>query len=1299
MYKSVLSEAAVIILTVAGLCVGQEQQKAAPQFAATVREVKGRCLVRENESAKPRELREDDRLKAGQELQCASRSRVKIRFVASGAEKEIDTVRPDWYIIPNVPVVIPKSAASIAGRNKGRLDPAIPEPSPITEVKQTLVRAQATAEGFDAADMYWKTRPKHFLLVAASRTQDAQTDLPFTSVDAKAVATTLTKLDYQPLGAGLLEGVNATEENFVTELRKIRTLPPNAIVVVYYSGHASADPSGKDLWLQLYGQKKFGDHYGLSIDDLLSAARGTSYKGELSLVLDTCFSGAAANSTQLKESDNTVVVASSSYQQPSVAIVTPNKIEMSAFTYYLIQGLTDDWARVDGDRDGIMMYQDLAIYIGNRLTERFRDRALLGPMQPQLFGGFNKNWIGYNAKHAYNFETEARRAVQLERSSQLQDPDVTMRMLGQIRSADADSYLRALKALDEKKFQEAMQLLDEAEKEGRVSLAQIAWARADVQMEQGQFGAVREWLDRAVEISRDNPNRDLISYDAGVNFMLGGWAKAEELFKRALLLPATELAVGRKGDQLGSTGMILFILSMINIFQGDKTEADFYLKRLKEIDPKTWAEDREEVADLALPMLEILSDIFHDKMDDARRKVSTLRQSRSFTAAEGEWKGIAEKFLQPFEAVLNSGQADNPGPSVRDEHFRTWENALQRREVKSLLFLLSQTQMLMASDNSVVESKKFDDLLARTVKLAQERRNEKPIKRTNMVDGVQVTEIVEDEKEVVLEAAMLLTAAGQFYAMRGDTANAEKVLKEGIALKLQQPGGATLSFNAVRQLTDLYKQARRYTEAETQLKNLLKNLSEPLGEENLYASMTQTLLGRLYENWNRPIDAESAYREALRLSLLLVKDGIMANEARKNLGDFLASTNNNDEASQLYEVAIRSIEQNSGRSAVLHEDLADMYFSLSKAYYGMNSYEAASKLLAKTYKVFSESSEPDIMNLLDCLQWQWATASVLKKQTEADELYKRMLDLIEPELAKPEPDESLGDGLRNLAYWYKGWDWEKSEHFFQLALKAQAKVFGAETWQAADVWVGWSQLKYARGQLVTAIKYQELALKLYEKHSPPVLGRISYAKYLKGLSHYLRGEFSLARTLFQESTELLAKFEPTNEDFVRRQWSKYMLGAMERRLQRYDQARSILISLLTADQNFQPFDPEYILADILELAVIARLQGNKSEAQDWIMQATKYLDSVPAHKWLGRRGKLAHERGMLALAEKSVKEAENLLREAVTLGFKETDMDGLILSEWMDDLAQLLRQRRKDKEAAELEKNAKQIRDRLKSGN
>ncbi len=1297
MSKSILFSTAILILALVNPATGQHvKQQASDQFAATVREVKGECFVRENEATKARKLKAGEQLGAGQEIQCEVKSRIKIRFRASGADKEIQTVRPDWFVVPNVPANSQSSrTAKVAGRRKGRNGSAPADAAPGDEKRKADI-AQPAAGEFDAVDMYWKARVKRFLVVAASKTGGPDANLPFTKVDAREVSKILTRLGYEPLGAGTLADASATEENFISELQRIRTLPQNALVVVYYSGHAAADPSGKDLWLQLHGQKKFGDHYGLSIDNLLGAARGTTYNGELSVILDTCFSGSGANSTQLKEKENTVVVASSSYQQPSVSIVTGGT-EMSAFTYYLIQGLTSDWTRVDGDNDGIIMYPDLAIYIGNRLTERFRDRTLLGPMQPQLVGGFSKNWVGYDAAHARNFNTEPRMSVQLERAVQLQDPSITRRMLDQISTANADSYLRALMALEDKKFDEAMTLLAAAESEGRVSIAQIHWARGDVKMAQNQPGPAREWLDKAIAESTGNQNADLIGYAAMMHFVVGHWPRAEELLKQALKLPP-ESSSEDNGDDHMTPAVTLFLLTMINLFQGDVTEGELYLKRLKEFDPKE-LEAEEEGASIVVPVLEVLSDIVQNRTESAKRRLVALRRSDSFSKASGNLKQGFEGFLRTMETGLAANEAALPNVASTAEHFQQWEAALQQRQVAPLLLLLMQTQLLVASSNTILDSKEAEDLLARTVRFAEERKDEKT--RKQAIDGGDEITIEVDEKEVIVETATLLVAVGQIYAVKNDAANAEKFLKKGITMQLQLEGGATLSFGAVLQLVDLYQKARRFSEAEKELKNVLGNLREPLGEDNFYAYVAHNSLGKLYEAWNRPQQAEASYREALRLGLALGSTSIFAIEGRQALADFLSSSKNNAEASQLYEVAIRSLNTEPGRNPLKDETVGELYFSLSKSYYGMDKFQAAEKSLSTTFDIFSSASEVDIGDILDCLQWQWATAIQLKKQNEADGFYKKIVDTIEPELAKSKPDESLGGEVARLAYWYKDWDVDKSEQLFQVAITAQEKVFGAESKDAADAWLLWAQARETRQRLSSALPYLEKAQKLYQKQNPISVPMICYVKYLMGIGYYERQEFERARALLEESTNLLSQIpEENNADFYRNQWPKYVLAIVNRHLRDYKSATSSLTSMLPTNENPGSIEPEYVVASLLELAVVARLQGNNSEAQDWLARANKLLEQISADKWLRRRAKYAHERGMLALASGNAKEAEFLLTEAVSIGSKEPGFDQLVLAEFMDDLAVVLhRSKKKDKRATELEINAKQLRDLLKSAN
>ena len=82
-----------IIFLVANSVHGQDvTSRPLDNFTASIRELKGKCLVRDNGAEKPRRLKSDDKLQAGQELQCEAAARLKIRFRNSGADKEIKAV-------------------------------------------------------------------------------------------------------------------------------------------------------------------------------------------------------------------------------------------------------------------------------------------------------------------------------------------------------------------------------------------------------------------------------------------------------------------------------------------------------------------------------------------------------------------------------------------------------------------------------------------------------------------------------------------------------------------------------------------------------------------------------------------------------------------------------------------------------------------------------------------------------------------------------------------------------------------------------------------------------------------------------------------------------------------------------------------------------------------------------------------------------------------------------------------------------------------------------------------------------
>jgi tetratricopeptide (TPR) repeat protein len=1199
-----------------------------------------------------------------------------------------------------VPVVAAKAGRSkVAGRPKGNDPLRVNEAAVVTAspaVQRDIKNTPANLSGeFDEADVYWKGRKKYFVIVAATTTGGSGNSIPFTKVDATAVSDALTRLGYEQLAS--LSDETATRENLVTVLQQIQTFPTNAVVVVYYSGHAFA---GKDLWLQLYGQSRVGEYLGISMRDLIGSARGDSYKGELSVILDTCYSGRAASTTQLtlKETENTVIFASSAYHQPSYSVVLPSGPEMSAFTYYLIQGLGNDWSKVDGDSDGIIMYPDLVAYIGNNLTEKFRDQALLGPMQPQLFGHSTRNWAGYNSRQAHNFDTQPRRTVRLERMLELQDPEKVTYRLRASPPANAHAYYRALIAIDNDKYEEARRLLEVAEKEALVPLAEIYWARANVDVEEGKLGSARDLFEKAVASSQ-NQNSDLLVYTAGTNFALGNWIRAEELFKQALELSDP------KNDESENAIISLFVLTFLNMIQGDSAEADLYLRRIKEIDPKT-LEAQEEGASAAIPVLELFSEVLQGKQDSARRKLDELRRSESWARGSKEWQGMMRSLLQTVETALSSGGEDDASRSVSPEQLSAWDKALHARNTNTLSLLLNQLQILGSlpgAGEESVRTQEVQSLLKRTVAFAAEHQTQKRKRTFEGPNGVREVEVEGSEKQSALESAMLLTLVAQIYLGRQDQPEAERLFIEAIKIQSAEKQTAALNFNPVLQLAGLYEGARRFGEAEVLYKNLLISLREPLGEQNFHAYAVHQRLGGLYETWERWQDAENSYRTSLQLALSAFGvDSMFAINGREALGKFLAGRSQHTEAVQLFEQAIKILEhKGTGSSFMFGDLLSGLYFDLSKSYYHLARYEAAEKSLAKMSSLLSSRSEQNLNDTLACLEWQWATASILKKGDDANLFYTRMINVIESELAKPKPDESLGSEIINLASWYKNWpEWEKSEQLFRLALATEKKIFGPDKPQVAQVWTSWAELHEARTEYATALTYLKTAREIYQKQSPADPAKLSYVVYKLGVGNYYRQDFAQARVLLQESAALLAQVpaDARTDNFSKYEWPRDMLGRVERRLGNFEAAKTIMKSVLEVDESVLPRDVQYLISDLLELAAIARLQGDNDEVRRWLTRAQTYLEKIPPGQGISQKAKFAHAKGMLALADGQLKQAEPLLREAVEKGEKDSELDSLTLADFMDDHARILLLRHKDKEAALLQQRAKQIRRVLRDG-
>jgi tetratricopeptide (TPR) repeat protein len=1292
--KKPLSCIIATLLTLIG-SNAQEPTNRPNEYVASVRELKGTCFVRENGAAKPRQLKADDRLQAGQQLQCEANAHLKIRFRNSATDKEIKTPAPDWFTVPNVPAVVAKSSgAQLGGRAKGNGDPPHPtaaagSDASDTEAGQRRIAKPGGAGDFDEVDQYWKSRKKYFLILAASKTGGVATDLPFTKVDAREISRVLSRVGYEKLE--VLDNKTATQENVISQLQKIRTLSPNDLVVIYYSGHAVTDPQGKDLWLQLDGQSQVGDYRGISVSNLVGAARGTTFKGELAIILDTCYSGQGALTSQLslRETENTVIFASSASYQQSYSMVLPSGVEISAFTYFLMQGLESDWARVDGDADGIIVYSDLQGYIRNRLMEMLRDRAIPGSMQPQLFGQSPRNWAAYDASKARNFSTAAREGLRLERALELQDPEKLIDALRENPPAHPDAYFKALMAIDDEKYDEAWRFLDEAEQEQKVSLAGIYWARGYLKSEQAELGAARDWFEKALAATT-KPPVELVAYAGMMNFTAGNWLRAQELLKQVVELSESQ----KEENEFKYPSMALLVL--LNLLQGDKGGAELYLGKLKEVDPKT-LEAEEEGASLFIPFLELMSDIIQDNKEGARRKLAELK--KALANAKGDWQEGFSSLLSTFEAALNPSENGKDSAVDVAATLRDWGAALKAKNYMALTVTLTQVQVLTESPatGDQFKSKEVDDLLKRTIELANPK-----IRTIEPNQSAADESAAEEERKPA--GAMLLSNVAGIYSARGNTVEAERLFKQAIALASNEKAGMVLALNAVLSLGDIYQQSRRFGDAEALFNRMLADLHQPLGDQSFYVFLIRRRLGGLYEDWGKWPEAENAYRMALQLTISgFGVDSIMADDGRGALAKFLAGRDRHAEAAQLLEEAIYLLEHKAHTfPGFFEESLSDHYFALGSSYYTLGRYDSAEKSLQKAFDLFSERKEMPLVDMVTCLEWQWATADVLKKSDQADLLYKRMIELAQSSLAKPSPDQSLGSRVENIALWFgQGRQPIKGEQLFRLALAAQEKVYGKQSFEVGHVWESSGQSMESQIRYGDALKHFKTALDIYQKQPSPDPLRMSFVLYRMGTDCYERQDFEEAGRLLEQSVKLIDDVpeEFREEEFIKYRYASFLAARVQRILGRYESAQTAFESLLKTDEAAQPRWPSMIASDLIELATISRLKGRNEEAARMFSRAQSLLDEEGPEKNLARRAVLLQEQAVLALASGQLKPAEAMLRDAFDKAQKDPQMDQLSLSRIVDDYAKVLRQRGKTKDATLLEQRANEIRHVLKNGN
>lgn len=154
---------------------------------------------------------------------------------------------------------------------------------------------------------------------------------------------------------------------------------------------------------------------------------------------------------------------------------------------------------------------------------------------------------------------------------------------------DAGPYALALKAIAEKRFDDARRLLDKAQEQKETELAEIYRTRGETELYAGNYIDSATWYDKALELEPDN--RKMLE-GGGVAFLLNEkYEKAEVLMRRAL--ETGEKAFGQNDPRISR---YLNNLALLLYETNRAGQAESLMRRALAIDEKALGKDHAMVA-------------------------------------------------------------------------------------------------------------------------------------------------------------------------------------------------------------------------------------------------------------------------------------------------------------------------------------------------------------------------------------------------------------------------------------------------------------------------------------------------------------------------------------------------------------------------------------------------------------------------------------------------------------------------------------------------------------------------------
>ncbi|MBI5624619.1 MAG: caspase family protein [Elusimicrobia bacterium] len=233
-------------------------------------------------------------------------------------------------------------------------------------------------------------RKAHAVVIGIERYRQQLPPADFAAGDARLVSKYLTSvLGYPAENVVTLTNDGATRgdiEKYVGKWLSNRVEPGDE-VLVYYSGHGSPNPVTGEAYLVPYdGDPAYLEQTAYPLKDLY-AQLGTLPAGSVTVVVDSCFSGAGGRSVLAKGARPLVNVTEQTGLPENVAVLSAaagNQISQSyqemghgLFTYFFLKGLGQQAGR--GDFDLKALYKYLAPQVAKTARKEYNTEQV-----PQL---------------------------------------------------------------------------------------------------------------------------------------------------------------------------------------------------------------------------------------------------------------------------------------------------------------------------------------------------------------------------------------------------------------------------------------------------------------------------------------------------------------------------------------------------------------------------------------------------------------------------------------------------------------------------------------------------------------------------------------------------------------------------------------------------------------------------------------------------------------------------------------------------------------------------------------------------